>query len=291
RRRSSAVVRMTFLPRRRRAELVSNARVGRRRPPEVVRTTLAAAAGLPKWLGPGGVAAVGDSDWFRLTFCAAVGLPKGSGTTWAAAVGLPKWFGRSHRDAGGRAGLLVVDERAGGAAVELAGARERERVDEAQRTGMGEAGEAGLEVGAQRFEGRWLAARNDQRGHPLAPARVGHAHDARGGDVRVARERVLHRGGIDVLAARHDAVVQPPEDVKVATLVDPPRVAGAQPRARIERPLAPKPVHPGRPAHLDAALDHPQLHAGQRRADAARARVAEPLGAHPRAALAPDRKR
>src|SRR5690606_34775890 len=39
RRRSSAVVRMTFLPRRRRAELVSNARVGRRRPPEVARTT------------------------------------------------------------------------------------------------------------------------------------------------------------------------------------------------------------------------------------------------------------
>ena len=65
--------------------------------------------------------------------------------------------------------------------------------------------------------------------HRLAPFLVGNADDRAFGDVGVLVERLLDLGGIDVLAAGDDHVLDPVDDIDEAVLVHIAAVAGVQP--------------------------------------------------------------
>ena len=54
----------------------------------------------------------------------------------------------------------------------------------------------------------------------LAEPFVGHADDRSFGDVRMLVERGLDFGGVDVLAASDDDVLQPVDDIEVAVFVE-----------------------------------------------------------------------
>ena len=78
---------------------------------------------------------------------------------------------------------------------------------------------------------RRAVAQHDERHRHLAPALVG-AADHRGLDHRVVLvEHPLHLGAGDVLAAGHDHVLEPVDDVEVAVVVEHADVAGVEPAA------------------------------------------------------------
>ena len=67
------------------------------------------------------------------------------------------------------------------------------------------------------------------RRHRFAVARVGHPDDRGFGDGGVLVERGLDLGGVHVLAAADDDVLQAVDDVQVSVLVEPAHVAGSEP--------------------------------------------------------------
>ena len=72
-------------------------------------------------------------------------------------------------------------------------------------------------------------AHTDHGAHLLAHALVGDA-DGRGlGDVGVLVEGGLDLGGVDVLTAADDDVLQPVDDVEEAFVIEPAEVAGEEP--------------------------------------------------------------
>ena len=67
------------------------------------------------------------------------------------------------------------------------------------------------------------------RGHDLAPLRIGHADDRDLGDRRVLAEHLLDLGRRDRLAAGADHVARPADDREVAVVVDRAEIAGVVP--------------------------------------------------------------
>ncbi len=83
----------------------------------------------------------------------------------------------------------------------------------------------------------------DDRADLLAEPFVGHADDRGFGDVRVLVQRGFDLGGVDVLAAADDDVLQAVDDVEVAVGVETAEVAGVEPAVgeRLGRLVARRP--------------------------------------------------
>jgi len=78
-------------------------------------------------------------------------------------------------------------------------------------------------------------AQHDHRTAYLAPGGVGDADQGAFGDGRVGVQGLLHLGGVDVLAAGDDHVLEPAGDVQVPVVVDLSQVTGAEPATLGER--------------------------------------------------------
>ena len=89
-------------------------------------------------------------------------------------------------------------------------------------------------------EDRGAVAHTDHGAHLLADALVGDADDRGLGDVGMLVERGLDLGGVDVLAAADDDVLQPVDDVEVALVVEAAEVAGERTIRRGMRRRSPR---------------------------------------------------
>src|SRR6185503_20075427 len=85
--------------------------------------------------------------------------------------------------------------------------------------------------------GRLLAGlHHHDRLHGLAPFVVGDADHGGFRDVRVIADRALDLGGVDVLAAGDDHVLDADVDIEVAVLIHVAGIAGAEPAVAAESP-------------------------------------------------------
>ncbi len=100
-----------------------------------------------------------------------------------------------------------------------------------------------------------LARGQHDPGAELLPhQRVGDAHHLHVGDLGMAVEEFLDLARIDVLAAADDHVLDPPDDVAVALLVDGADVAGVHPAVGVDRL--------GRPLRIVPVAEHHRIAAG-----------------------------
>ena len=99
-------------------------------------------------------------------------------------------------------------------------------------------------------------------------------------------ESILDRQRVDIFATGHDAVVEPAEDVQMAVVGQPTRIARAKPRVGRDERFTEEAIHPGGPAHFDFSVDDTYFDSGKGRTHAGRTWIGEPLGAHLRATLA-----
>ncbi len=93
---------------------------------------------------------------------------------------------------------------------------------------------------------------NDERDRNLAPPFVGPADDGDLDDRRVFVQHALDFGARDVLAAGHDHVLQPVDDVEIAVVVLHADVAGVEPAA-LERGVGRVGIAPVTLEHLGTA--------------------------------------
>ena len=88
------------------------------------------------------------------------------------------------------------------------------------------------DIGRRRFLSR---LHHHDRFHRFAPLLVGHADHGDFGDVGMVADRALDLGGIDVLAAGDDHVLDAVVDVEIAVLVEIAGVSSAQPVVLVQR--------------------------------------------------------
>src|SRR5580692_4033970 len=123
------------------------------------------------------------------------------------------------------------------AAQDLAGGVARQGFDEVDRLRRLEARDALAGEADDIRRRRLLAGLHHHDGlDRLAPFVVGHADHGDFGDIGVIADRAFDLGGIDVLAARDDHVLDAVVDIEIAVAVHVAGVAGAQPAVAVERP-------------------------------------------------------